>query len=137
LDTGADDYLIKPFEIPEFEARVRALLRRHSVAHGGELRVGPVAFRHGVPKVSAGGTDITLSLGELAALELLASLTGNVVSREQLAARFSSDGLSPSNAAIEVAIHRLRRKLEPHAVRIRALRGFGYALEVAEDVHGA
>ncbi len=129
LDAGADDYLIKPFEVPEFEARVRALLRRQGAAQSGELQVGPLRFVPGQPRIATSSGSFTLPMGELAVLELLATQPGHVVSRDLMAARFSRSGLTPSNSAIEVAVHRLRRRIAPHGVRIRALRGFGYVME--------
>ena len=129
LDCGADDYLSKPFEVPEFEARVRALLRRHGAAQSGEVRVGPLRFTPGQPRVGTSNGSFTLPMGELAVLELLATQPGHLVGRDVMAARLSREGLTPSNSAIEVAVHRLRRRLAPHGVRIRALRGFGYVME--------
>lgn len=129
LDAGADDYLIKPFEISEFEARVRALLRRLSGMRNEAQRIGPLQFTSGVPRLEAGGSSVVLARGELALMELLAAKPGHVVSRKIVGARFESVGLTASSAAIEVAAHRLRRKLEPFGLRVRALRGFGYMLE--------
>ena len=129
LDTGADDYLIKPFEIPEFEARVRALLRRYRGGANVEVRVGPLRFIPGQPRVTVGDVSIELVSGELALLELLAQRPGSSVSKAKIAARLARSGERPTNTAIEVCMHRLRRKLLPFGVRIRALRGFGYVLE--------
>jgi DNA-binding response OmpR family regulator len=133
LDSGADDYLIKPFEIPEFEARVRALLRRHRAGREAEIHVGPLAFTPGNPQVHVGDTSIDLPASELTLLELLTYQPGRSVSKEKIAQRFVRDGGAPSNNAIEISMHRLRRKLAPFGLRIRALRGFGYVLEVSVD----
>jgi DNA-binding response OmpR family regulator len=130
LDSGADDYLIKPFEIPEFEARVRALLRRHRAGREAEIHIGALAFTPGNPQVHIGDASIDLPASELTLLELLTYQPGRSVSKDKIAQRFTRDGGAPSNNAIEISMHRLRRKLAPFGVRIRALRGFGYVLEV-------
>jgi two-component system OmpR family response regulator len=130
LDSGADDYLIKPFETPELEARIRALLRRHRAGREAEIHIGPLAFTPGHPQIKVGDSLMELPAGELVLLELLANHPGRSVSKEKIAARFARGGEPPSNTAIEVSMHRLRRKLIPFGLRIRALRGFGYVLEV-------
>lgn len=129
LDGGADDYLIKPFEVAEFEARVRALLRRHSAGSGAELEIGSLRFAPGQPVVTTGSEQIVLQPGELAILELLATQADHVVSRDLVMARMQREGLSTSNNAVDMTVHKLRRKLEAHGIVIRALRGYGYALE--------
>lgn len=133
LDAGADDYMIKPFEMLELEARVRALLRRHRAERAEEIRVGPLALTPGDPRISLGGTVIDLPAGELALLETLASRAGRVVSKEILAQRMARGDDPPSDTAIEVCIHRLRRRLGPFGLKVRTLRGFGYLLEPHVD----
>ena len=130
LDSGADDYLVKPFEIAEFEARVRALLRRRRVDRGDLVRVGKLQFVPGEPLAILGGQSLELGPGELILLELLTRPAGRVVSKERIASRLTKNGLRPTDAAVEVAVHRLRRKLAPGGLVVRALRGFGYLLEV-------
>src|ERR1700730_18440045 len=129
LDAGADDYLVKPFEMPELEARVRALLRRHRADREAEIRVGPLVLVPGEPRVSLGGTSDDLPASEMALLETLALRLGRVVSKEAIADRLNRGGNPPSDTAIEICVHRLRRRIGPFGLKIRTLRGFGYLLE--------
>jgi two-component system, OmpR family, response regulator len=133
LDAGADDYLVKPFEMPELEARVRALLRRQRADREAEIRVGTLIMVPGQPRVSLGGTNVDLPASELSLLETLATRLGKVVSKQTIAERLSRGGNPPSDTAIEVCVHRLRRRLGPFGLKVRTLRGFGYLLETGAD----
>lgn len=129
LNLGADDYLTKPFEIEEFEARVRALLRRRARAAGSSLTVGDLSFD--VTARAARLRDLYLDLPrrELDLLEALMVRAGRVTSKSELVEAISDFDGSVSESAIELYISRLRRKLEPEGIRIRVLRGLGYLLE--------
>ncbi len=129
LDFGADDYLTKPFDLPELEARVRALLRRGQASGDMELVCGPLKFHTVAKRVTANEQPIELSAKELAMLEVLLVRTGIVVSKEQLIEHTYGWDEEVSHNAIEVNIHRLRKKLEPVGVNIRSIRGLGYLLE--------
>ncbi len=129
LDSGADDYLVKPFELAEFEARVRALMRRQRVDRGNVIHVGALSFVPGEPVAMLKGQPLELGASDLLLLELLTQPAGRIVSKERIAGRMERNGSRPSDSAIEVAVHRLRRKLSSAGLVIRALRGFGYLLE--------
>ena len=132
LDAGADDYVTKPFELAELEARIRALLRRRATPISRMLDYGPLAFDLSARGFTLNGTPLALTPREHAVLESLLRHAGMAVSREALfeAAYGFDDEVSP--AAVEVVMHRLRRKLEGAAISIVTLRGFGYILRNTE-----
>ena len=132
LNLGADDYLAKPFELTELEARVKALLRR-SVLGGEQLqRCGDLVYDLGARRFSLDGETLSLTAREQAVLEAMIARPGRVMSKEQLAAQVFGLDEDASPDAIEIYIHRLRKKLEGSAVRIVTFRGLGYLLEAVE-----
>ena len=129
LDLGADDYLTKPFELPEFEARVRALIRRGQSGGSAVLTHGPLTLDTSGRRAMLNGAPIELSARELCVLEVLMLRSGRVVNKDQVAGQLYGWDEEVGANAIEVYVHRLRKKLEPAGVVIRTIRGLGYLLE--------
>ncbi len=137
LDTGADDYMTKPFDLPEFEARVRALIRRGQHHASNTLRHRGLRLDLAARRVFHDNQPIDLSARELAVVELLMTRQGRVVSKEQIVDRLFGFGEDVGSNAIEVCLHRVRRKLEPFGIEIRTVRGMGYLLDKPEDEEAA
>ncbi|MCU0805810.1 MAG: response regulator transcription factor [Burkholderiales bacterium] len=129
LDLGADDYLAKPFILAELEARVRALTRRGTAAPSTVMKHGDLAFDRVGKIAELKGQMLDLSARELALLEIFLQRPGRMVNKEQMVDLLCQWGEEVSTNAIEVYIHRLRKKLEPGGVRIVTVRGLGYCLE--------
>ncbi len=129
LDLGADDYMAKPFSLQELEARVRALTRRGLGTPTNLLRHGPLTYDPVGRTASIDGTAIELSGRELGLLEVLLQRAGRMVSKDQLVEHLCEWGEEVSNNAIEVYVHRLRKKIEQGPIRIATVRGLGYCLQ--------
>lgn len=136
LDLGADDYLVKPFNVDELEARIRALIRRSHGVAGGKIELGRLVLDCNARRVSRDGMALELTGREYALLELLMMRAGHVVSKEQIADKLCEWGEEMTAGAIEIHMHRVRKKTEDAGIVVRTLRGFGYMLE-AETVGSA
>ena len=133
LDAGADDYVTKPFELPELAARVRALSRRRTGQAQPLVEVGSLVFDTVGREVRVNGQHLALSVRELSVLEMLMARTGRVVTKRQIVNSLSAWDADFSENAVEVYVYRLRKRLEGTGARIKTVRGFGYMLEVAES----
>jgi two-component system, OmpR family, response regulator len=129
LDLGADDYVTKPFSLPEFEARVRALVRRNQAIRSPILRLGTLTIDSAARRAQIEGQDLELTPREWGVLEYLLTRAGQVVSKEQMLQALCSWDDSLTHNAIEVYISRLRGKLQKAGIKIRTVRGFGYMVE--------
>jgi two-component system, OmpR family, response regulator len=132
LDLGADDYLTKPFSVTEFEARVRALLRR-SAAPATFWSVAGLTIDVAAKRVRIHDKPVDLTPREWALLELFLVRPRRVLSKEQIAESLFADDLHLSPNAIEVYVSRLRTKIESAGLRIRTVRGFGYMWEGGDE----
>jgi DNA-binding response OmpR family regulator len=132
LDLGADDYLTKPFSVTEFEARVRALLRRTTVPAGAVV-IGPLSVDVEAKRVKVHGIPVDLTVREWALLELFLARPGRVLSKEQIAQQLADFDAQLTLNTIEVYVSRLRAKIETAGVRIRTVRGFGYLWETEHE----
>lgn len=128
LDLGADDFMAKPFALSELEARVRALVRRGG-GGGTLIQHGPLCYDQVGRIATINDQMLDLSARELGLLEVLLQRTGRLVSKEQLVDHLCEWGEEVSNNAIEVYVHRLRKKIETGGIRIATVRGLGYCLE--------
>ena len=129
LDAGADDVMSVPFVMQEFESRVRALARRYTGALNTLIRHGPLSYDQIGRVARMEGKMLELSARELSLLEVLLQRSGRMVSKDQLVERLCQWGEEVSPNAIEVYIHRLRKKVEVGPIRILTVRGIGYCLE--------
>jgi two-component system OmpR family response regulator len=129
LNAGADDYLTKPFDFPELEARLHALMRRSRPAASAS-EMGHLSLARDTRRATVRGEPLELSPREWMLLELLMSQRDRVVTKDQISTAWALDRSEAGGAgSIEVYIHRLRRKLEQSGLAIRTVRGLGYLLE--------
>lgn len=129
LDSGADDYLIKPFDLRELEARVRALHRRSGTDRSGTIEFGDIVFDAASCTATSNGAHLPLTRRETSLLEIMLADRGRVVPKDRIFERmFSFNDEDVGVNAVETYVGRLRRKLQGSKVSIRTLRGLGYQL---------
>ena len=131
LDQGADDYMAKPFEIEELEARIRVLLRRSSGQANPLIICGDLSYDTNTRMFWVSQQPLALTPRERAVLEVLIRKAGSSVSKHAVAQSLFSVDADVSEDAIEIYVHRLRKKLEHSVTAILTLRGLGYLLRVA------
>ncbi|MEC5322823.1 response regulator transcription factor [Aurantimonas sp. A3-2-R12] len=133
LDAGADDYLVKPFDMAELIARLRALARRLPGLRPVEETLGRLRFDHGARQLFGPQGPIDLARRELALFEYLLQNSGRVIAKEQIGEALYGVGSEIEPNAVELAVSRLRRKLRETGVEIRTARGVGYMLDAGND----
>jgi two-component system OmpR family response regulator len=133
IEQGADDYLTKPFELRELEARIHALIRRCYGGFNTNIVIGQLTLDTHNHQVLAVGQPLILSAREYGLLEIFLLQAGKVVCKERIAQRLAVDGDALTDNAIEIYIHRIRKRIEPYNAVIRTVRGLGYLLEKAGD----
>lgn len=131
LHAGADDFLAKPFEIAELEARLVALIRRARGSDHPRFACGPLSYDSATRQFVLDGEVLALSPREHAVLRALVQRSGEPLSKRDIVERVFSDDEDVQPEVVEVLIHRLRKRLEHKAVRVVTLRGLGYLLEPA------
>ncbi|GHC77814.1 response regulator transcription factor [Limoniibacter endophyticus] len=129
LDLGADDYMIKPFDVGEFEARIRVLLRRHAGLRSSTVRYGELSFDLTSRSFSTGDGALDLPARELGLLEVLMLRAGKVITKESIIQSMTAFDDDLSANAIEQYVSRLRKRLNPYGLTVRTARGIGYFLE--------
>jgi len=131
LDQGADDYITKPFDFSELEARCRAVLRRRGGSARNEIALGAALFDPMAGTLRHGEESVDLRNREIRLLEVFARHPGQILSKSQLMDRLFSYDADVTENAIEVYVGRLRKKLDGMGVRIETVRGLGYRMEPA------
>ena len=126
LDRGADDYMVKPFDLAELQARLRALLRRSAGIAESVIQVGPIMLAPDTRTVTMDGAPVELSPREYAVLHYLALNAGRVLSKARIEDALYGWGAEVESNTVEVHVHHLRRKLAPQV--IRTIRGVGYTM---------
>jgi len=129
LDSGANDYLVKPFQLPELEARIRALIRKDVWHNQTEVRYGALVYDTVGRTALINDEPLDFSAREIAVLELMLQRAGRVVSKSQIGEHLSTWDVELTHNAIDIIMHRLRKKLENSGVNLKTLRGLGYVLE--------
>lgn len=137
LNAGADDFLAKPFDLPELVARLRALKRRADGRVSETLSVGPLLLDLAHRELTCRGERVRLSPRELALTQLLMQRAGRVVPKDSIVSALSSWEADFSENSVEVYVHRLRKRFGELGVVIRTVRGFGYLMALAEPATDA
>jgi two-component system, OmpR family, response regulator len=131
LDAGADDYLTKPFEMDELEARLRAMARRKNLQFSARDMLGALVFDRTSRQLMQDESPLDIPRKEIATLECLLERRGRIVSKAQLITHVYGTGSDAEDSAIEPHVSRLRKRLAPFGIKIKTALGLGYMLEVS------
>jgi two-component system OmpR family response regulator len=131
LDAGADDYLVKPFEMEELDARIRALIRRRPREEGQLEKIGALTFDRTGRRLLDNEDDLNLPRRELAAFECFVDRPNQIVPKSVLANHLYGVGADIEEKVIEVYVSRLRKRLSQHGFEIKVARGLGYLMKVS------
>ena len=134
LDLGADDYMVKPFEIDELEARVRVLLRRNAGNSTSKFKLGQLTLDIGNNTLSANASPVDISVRELNVLTVMMMSPARIIPKLQIADSLSSFDSDISDNAVEQTVSRLRKRLHSYGINIRTARGLGYYLDI-DPIH--
>ena len=129
LDLGADDYMVKPFQLPELQARLRALIRRSRSSASSELTAGAICLDLARRVATTGGEDLDITGREWEILQQLMLAMPNVVKKQKMAESLSEWENEITANAVEIYVSRLRQKIQGSGVEIRTIRGIGYRLD--------
>lgn len=129
LDLGANDYLCKPFDMDELEARIRALLRKSNWDNQSKITVGALQFDTQTQRASVNNEPLELSPREFRVLKLMLQRLGRVVLKNQFFEELADEDIDITSNALDIVIHRLRKKLENSGCEIRTIRGLGFIIE--------
>ena len=133
LDSGADDYLVKPFDFRELSARCRVIARRRSGAASNVFSAGSLMFDRAAKRATIAGVDAQLRAREIQLLEILIDNLGRMLTKEEVADKLYTFEETPSLNAVEQLVTRLRRKIEGTALAIKTARGLGYMAYVTDE----
>lgn len=128
LDLGADDYLQKPFDLDELKARTRALLRRSEKEFRPTIKIGQLEFEPNTRQLKANGIEIAMPRRELALIEILIQNKGRVISKSQILDHLYGHGSDNEDTAVELYVHRLRKRIIGTDAEVKTARGLGYCL---------